>query len=133
MSTLGAQKQTLLNQVKNQTTIPLKTLVDLINKYEDLEPRDFQGYIDDTLLEQLIDASRNPEELDLWNQILNTPRDTPENIQEVQGLVSKYIQQYPKAPQIKFCIAIKLIGLTTATTYNRYQFVLLLIFQDLCL
>lgn len=101
MSTLGAQKQTLLNQVKNQTTIPLKTLVDLINKYEDLEPRDFQGYIDDTLLEQLIDASRNPEELDLWNQILNNPRDTPENIQIVQGLVSKYIQQYPKAPQIK--------------------------------
>lgn len=101
MSTLGAQKQTLLNQVKNQTTIPLKTLVDLINKYEDLEPQDFQGYIDDTLLEQLIDASRNPEELDLWNQILNNPRDTPENIQIVQGLVSKYIQQYPKAPQIK--------------------------------
>ena len=101
MSTLGAQKQTLLNQVKNQTTIPLKTLVDLINKYEDLEPQDFQGYIDDTLLEQLIDANRNPEELKLWNQILNTPRDTPENIQEVQGLVSKYIQQYPKAPQIK--------------------------------
>ena len=101
MSTLGAQKQTLLNQVKNQTTIPLKTLVDLINKYEDLEPRDFQGYIDDTLLEQLIDASRNPEELGLWNQILNNPRDTPENIQIVQGLVSKYIQQYPKAPQIK--------------------------------
>ena len=101
MSTLGAQKQTLLNQVKNQSTIPLKTLVDLINKYEDLEPRDFQGYIDDTLFEQLIDASRNPEELDLWNQIQNNPRDTPENIQIVQGLVSKYIQQYPKAPQIK--------------------------------
>ena len=101
MQVLGAQKQTLLNQVKNQTTIPLQTLVDLVNRYDDLEANDFQGYVDDVLLEQLHDACRDPKELDLWNQIMNNPRNTPETIQDAQRKVSTYIQQYPKAPKIK--------------------------------
>lgn len=101
MPVLGAQKQTLLNQVKNQAKVPLQTLVDLVNRYEDLEPNDFQGYIEDALLEQFNDACRDPEELDLWNQIMNSPRNTPENVQEAQRKVATYIQLYPKAPKIK--------------------------------
>lgn len=101
MPVLGAQKQTLLNQVKNQATVPLQTLVDLVNRYEDLEPNDFQGYIEDALLEQFNDACRDPKELDLWNQIMNSPRNTPENVQEAQRKVATYIQLYPKAPKIK--------------------------------
>ena len=101
MSELGVQKQNLLNQVKNQATIPLQTLVDLINRYKDLEAKDFQGYIDDTLLAQLYDACRDPKELELWNQIVDTPRNTPEAIQEVQRKVSGYIQIFPNAPMIR--------------------------------
>ena len=101
MPILGVQKQTLLNQVKNQTTIPLQTLVDLVNRYDDLEANDFQGYVDDGLLEQLCDACRDPKELDLWNQIMSNPRNTPETIQDAQRKVATYIQLYPKAPKNK--------------------------------
>ncbi len=101
MPVLGAQKQALLNQVKNQTSISLQTLVDLINRYDDLEINDFQGYIDEVLLGQLHDACRNPKELELWNQIMNNPRNTPEEIQDVQRKVATYVQLYPKAPKIK--------------------------------
>jgi hypothetical protein len=101
MSELGSQKQALLNQVKNQVAIPVDTLVGLVNKYQDLEPKDFQGYINDILLEELYDRCRDPQESDLWNQIENTPRTTPDAIQEVQRKVSTYIQVFPNAPKIK--------------------------------
>lgn len=101
MSELGAQKQTLLNQVKNQTSIPLQTLVDLVNKYNDLEVKDFQGYINDVLLADLYNAVRDPKERELWDQIMAIPRETPEAIQEVQRKVSTYIQTFPNGRMIK--------------------------------
>lgn len=101
MPILGTQKQTLLNQVKNQSSVSIQTLVDLINKFDDLEVSDFQGYIDSALLQDLNEACRDPKELDLWNQIMNVSRTTPENIQDVQRKVASYIQLYPHAPKIR--------------------------------
>ena len=101
MPVLGAQKQTLLNQVKNQPTVKLQTLVDLVNKYDDLMPDDFKGYIDDSLFAELKEAGRDPKEMKLWNEIQNTPRNSPEAIQEVQRNVAAYIQQFPMGPKVK--------------------------------
>lgn len=101
MPILGTQKQTLLNQVKNQSSVSIQTLVDLINKFDDLEVSDFQGYIDTALLQDLNEACRDPKELDLWNQIMNVSRTTPESIQDVQRKVATYIQLYPHAPKIR--------------------------------
>ena len=57
MPILGTQKQTLLNQVKNQSSVSIQTLVDLINKFDDLEVSDFQGYIDSALLQAVLDRT----------------------------------------------------------------------------
>lgn len=100
MSELGVQKQNLLNQVKNQATIPLQTLVDLINRYKDLEAKDFQGYIDDTLLAQLYDACRDPKELELWNQIEKCSFSTKEDLQRLIQLATSYVNSFIDAPKL---------------------------------
>lgn len=100
MAIIGANKPTLLNQIKRQPTVDLQTLVKLVNQYEDLEVEDFRGYVSDVLLEQLKEAGRDPKEVQLWNQIMSAPRETPEDIQNVQRLVVTYINQYPKGPKL---------------------------------
>lgn len=100
MAIIGANKPTLLNQIKRQPTVDLQTLVKLVNQYEDLEIEDFRGYVSDVLLEQLKEAGRDPKEVQLWNQIMSAPRETPEDIQNVQRLVVTYINQYPKGPKL---------------------------------
>ena len=109
---LGAQKPMLLNQVRTQASIDINQLAGLLNTYIDLKPEDFKGYIDDTLLEQLYEAGRDPNEKSLWDQIGNIPMvnlgtiqsileitSTIENIQNAQRLVSSYIQQFPQGPK----------------------------------
>ena len=89
----------MLNQVKNQPDIELSKLVALIAQYEDLEQADFKGYISELLYEQLLEANRDPRELELWNKIVNSPVQTPEEIQQVLRWVISYKQQYPAGPK----------------------------------
>lgn len=100
MPRLNNQKPILLNQVKNQPDIELSKLVALIAQYEDLEYTDFKGFISDVLYEQLLEAGRDPHELELWNKIANSPKQTPEEIQQAQRLVISYMQHYPTGPKI---------------------------------
>lgn len=100
MARLNANKQLLLNQVKNQPNIPLQQLVNLIKQYEDLTPQDFQGYISDVLYNQLLEMGRDPNEADLWNKIQFAPTSTLAEVQDAQRLVSNYMTQYPQGPQI---------------------------------
>lgn len=100
MPRLNGQKPLLLNQVKNQPNIDLQQLVALVNQYEDLNPQDFNGYISDLLLNQLLEAGRDPKEVELWNKIQFAPTSTPAEIQEVQRLVSTYKMQFPQGPKI---------------------------------
>lgn len=100
MPRLNGQKQLLLNQVKNQPNIDLQQLVALVNQYEDLSPQDFNGYISDLLLNQLLEAGRDPKEVELWTKIQIAPTSTPAEIQEVQRLVSTYTMQFPQGPKI---------------------------------
>ncbi|WP_235301923.1 hypothetical protein, partial [Phocaeicola barnesiae] len=97
---LNANKQLLLNQVKNQPNITLQQLVNLIKQYEDLTPQDFQGYISDILYNQLLEMGRDPNEADLWNRIQSAPTSTLAEVQDAQRLVSTYMTQYPQGPQI---------------------------------
>ena len=100
MARLNANKQLLLNQVKNQSNITLQQLVNLIKQYEDLTPQDFQGYISDILYNQLLEMGRDPNEADLWNRIQSAPTSTLAEVQDAQRLVSTYMTQYPQGPQI---------------------------------
>lgn len=100
MPRLNANKQLLLNQVKNQPNIQLQQLVGLLNQYEDLTPQDFKGYISDVLYDQLLEAGRDPNEIELWNKIQSAPTSTPAEIQDAQRLVSAYITQFPQGPKI---------------------------------
>lgn len=100
MARLNANKQLLLNQVKNQPNISLQQLVNLIKQYEDLTPQDFQGYISDILYNQLLEMGRDPNEADLWNKIQSAPTSTLAEVQDAQRLVSTYMTQYPQGPQI---------------------------------
>lgn len=100
MAILGTNKPILLNQVKNDPNIPLQKLVDLLNHFEDLELQDFKGYISDVLYNQLLEAGRDPQELELWNKIQAAPTSTPAEVQDAQRLVSTYMTQYPQGAQI---------------------------------
>ena len=100
MAIIGANKPTLLKQIQRQPTVDLQTLVKLIHQYEDLAIEDFRGYVSDVLLEQLKEAGRDPKEVELWNQIVSTPRDTIEKIQEVQRLVVTYLNKYPAGSKV---------------------------------
>ena len=92
MAILNGQKQQLLNQVKNNPGVELQTLVKLLNQYDDLKIEDFKGYISDILYVQLLEAGRDPREMELWNRIENAPKNTPEEIQNLQRMVSQYMQ-----------------------------------------
>lgn len=100
MARLNANKQLLLDQVKNQPNIPLQQLVNLIKQYEDLTPQDFQGYISDILYNQLLEMGRDPDEANLWNKIQSASTSTLAEVQDAQRLVSTYMTQYPQGPQI---------------------------------
>lgn len=100
MAILNGDKTILLNQVKNNPKIPLQTLVDLLNRYEDLKPQDFKGYISDILYNQLLEAGRDPQEIELLNNIQAAPTSTPAEVQDAQRLVSTYMTQFPQGSQI---------------------------------
>ena len=99
MAILNGQKQQLLNQVKNNPGVELQTLVKLLNQYDDLKIEDFKGYISDILYVQLLEAGRDPREMELWNRIENAPKNAPEEIQNLQRMVSQYMQQYSQGPK----------------------------------
>ena len=100
MAILNGDKTILLNQVKNNPEIPLQKLVDLLNRYEDLKPQDFKGYISDILYNQLLEAGRDPQEIELLNSIQAAPTSTPAEVQDAQRLVSTYMTQFPQGSQI---------------------------------
>ena len=100
---LGANKQILLDQVKNNPSIiDIQKLLELLNTYEDLKLDDFRGYVSDNLIAQLHEANRDPEELKNWKQIEDENRfaDTIESLQYLQRIVTDYIRKYPDAPKI---------------------------------
>lgn len=97
---LGPQKTILLSQVKNQPTINVATLKDLVDRYDDLKPEDFSGYISASQLAELIDICRDPQELALWNEITSDPKDTSDGIRQLQGKVRTFLQRYPNSPKV---------------------------------
>ena len=99
MQQLGSKKQMLLDQVKRNPGINLQQLVQLTQQYSDLQPSDFEGVIAPEILAQLMEAGRDPQEVQLWNDIQNAPCNTPEDVQQAQRLVAEYMQRYPGAPK----------------------------------
>ncbi|MDT3366600.1 MAG: hypothetical protein LIQ26_04940 [Bacteroidota bacterium] len=100
MPLIGNNKPTLLRQVEHQPAVEVQQLVQLINTYEDLQIEDFRGIISDFMYKQLLDAVRKPEEVQMWNEIQAAPRNTPADIQALQGQLSMYIQRFAKSPKI---------------------------------
>lgn len=103
MSVLNGKKQLLLNQVRSLPNISLEKLIELVNQYDDLKPEDFKGYISDFLFDQLKDAGRDPQEVELWQKIQAATTPMPEvltKIQEAQYLVSEYVTHFPLGFQI---------------------------------
>ena len=100
MNELGNNKQLLLNQVKNQTSIDVNTLKKLVDTYRDLEPDDFKGIIDDGFLEQLKDLCRDPREVAAFNAFgsvltvssLTTLSEVEEQMQRVRTFLNTYSQ-----------------------------------------
>lgn len=86
----------LLSQVQKQPTIELSKLVGLIHTYDDLTVEDFKDIISPVLYEQLVEAGEDPRAVELWNHICTLPRETPEQIQEVQRNLATYMQQFPQ-------------------------------------
>ncbi len=99
MARLNTNKPILLNQIKNQQNHNVEQIVGLIRKYDDLDIADLKGCVDNVTYEQLLDLLRDPNEMQLWNDIVAASNDTPEQIQNTQRKVSTYIQQFPRSPK----------------------------------
>lgn len=95
MPTLGANKATLLKQVSSQANVEAQTLASLVKKFDDLKPEDFKGYISDVLMDELLEALRDPEEKKLWNRIHEHPSETLMDIQDCEVLISTFLQRFP--------------------------------------
>lgn len=104
MPVLGFKKAPLLNQLK-RGPVSLDDLANFIRTYDDLSINDLRGIVDDSMLAQLEDLSRNPEEMNLWNEITSTPRpsiqdaDATQRIQALQQKVQTYITRFASAPK----------------------------------
>lgn len=96
MPTIGSRKNQLLTQVKNNHSVTVEQLKKLVDLYDDLQPEDFKDVIDSVLMQQLVDACRDPQEKSLWDSIIASPRTTPADIQNLQKLVGSYILNYPE-------------------------------------
>lgn len=87
----------LISQLKNTPNPPMEQLVKLIHTYEDLSFDDFRGVINDTTLDKLVEATRDPEERRLWELIQGAQRNTPTEIQTLISTVSNYLSRYPSS------------------------------------
>ncbi len=96
---LGKNKPLLLKQVGNRVNITMLELKKLVDTYEDLEVEDFRGHVDDLIYQQLVDALRDPRELELWRKIETAPSDDEGQMQEVIRLCKQYLQYYPEAKE----------------------------------
>lgn len=102
MVLLGSQKEHLLNQIKDRKSIPLSELIILIDRYDDLEPEDFKGYIDDDLFNELLYYIRNIKAESLWNQIKYEY-----GIALKTNLIDRYIGEYPDGKRIREVLELK--------------------------
>lgn len=98
MPTLGPHKPMMLNQVKSQPAVTVDQLKKLVDMYDDVQPDDFSGIVDNVILENLKDLCRNPLERSLWEKIECAPRKEPESIRELQKLIRDYIMNFPQGP-----------------------------------
>lgn len=96
---LGKNKPLLLKQVGNLVNITMLELKKLVDTYEDLEVEDFRGHVDDLIYQQLVEAMRDPRELELWRKIETAPSDTEGQMQEVIRLCKQYLQYYSDAKE----------------------------------
>lgn len=96
MALLGSQKELLLNQIKVQKNVTLGLLIELIDKYDDLEPEDFRGYLDEDLFNELLFYFRNIQAESLWKQI-----QYESGIISKTNLIDRYISEYPDGKRIK--------------------------------
>lgn len=98
MALLGSNKQTLLNQVRMKGIVDINQLVELCKKYDDLNPEDFKGYIDELTYGKLEATLRDPREADSWLKIQGMPCSSVSEIQLVQSAVAKYLREFPRSP-----------------------------------
>lgn len=99
MTILGPNKTILLEQLRHTPNPPMEQLVKLLQSYSDLKIDDMRGIVSDMLLEQLAEASRDPEERNAWNMIQGAPRNTPAEIQSLISAVGGYLARYPLGPK----------------------------------
>lgn len=100
MYRLNEQKQLLLNQVRNnEPNNTVEKLRAIVDHYEDLSVSDFKGVISKSLYEEL---SSDPREVKLWNEIQSSSISamTMSEIQDVQGLISTYLMNFPDGKHI---------------------------------
>jgi len=99
MPILGPNKPILLDQLRHTPNPPTEQLVKLVQNYTDLTIDDLRGIVNDTLLDQLAEASRDPEERRMWELIQSAQRNTPAEIQSLISTVGNYLSRYPSAPK----------------------------------
>lgn len=99
MAILGSNKKVLLDQLRHVPDTPIDQLVKLLHTYSDLTADDFKGIVNESILDQLAEAARDPEERGMWAQIGSAPRTLPNEIQALIQKVGSYLSRYPQSPK----------------------------------
>ncbi len=103
MAILGSNKTLLLNQIKNNPGIQVAQLAKLLKTYEDLTIDDLSTVVDSTILNDLEDAARDPQEKQTFDDLtfkMQAMPAEPEAIKSLLREVSQYSSRYPSSPKI---------------------------------
>lgn len=82
-------------------------LKQLLDYYSDLKPEDYLGWVSEGIYQRLTEGLRDPEEMDLWNNLSSMPEDSDVEIQNKLSLVLDYIARFPEGPKIAEAEALK--------------------------
>lgn len=98
---LGDRKPLMLNQVKSQAdSIQAEQLKKICDDWGDVNADDFKNIVSSELYNELLDLLRDPNEVALWNEIVNAPHNDVNQIRIAQQKCTEYITRYPNAPKI---------------------------------
>lgn len=97
MPILGQQKEALLRQVGNAPSINPQTILDLINRWDDLSVDDFKGIVGQNILDS-VNEIKWKDAITAWNGIKLLPLTTVAEIDKVIAKVNDYLAKYPGSP-----------------------------------
>lgn len=97
-------KAALLHQVGNTPSVNANTILDLVNRWDDLSVDDFKGIVGQDILDS-VNEIKWRDAITAWNAIKLLPLTTVAETDDVIAKVNDYLAKYPGSPNFKEALA----------------------------